>query len=188
MDLPRHPGATPRFPVAAEGDFGLRHEAMLDGSATTLRFTWEREGRMEVPLLDPGLGDPILLPWRGLDLEQNLRRLPGGPGSLETLRTVLEKLPADAPGRARLEEVVNALAEARRLLDAARTAIRQYAVAEAALTRARAAVEDRSGAEREDARRRLNRASLDAERAGAAADAAWEAWQRAAQEVLAKTG
>ncbi|MBX6747867.1 MAG: hypothetical protein IRY87_38020, partial [Acetobacteraceae bacterium] len=142
----------------------------------------------EVPLLDPGLGDPILLPWRGLDLEQNLRRLPGGPGSLETLRTVLEKLPADAPGRARLEEVVNALAEARRLLDAARTAIRQYAVAEAALTRARAAVEDRSGAEREDARRRLNRASLDAERAGAAADAAWEAWQRAAQEVLAKTG
>lgn len=188
VDLPRRPGATPRFPVAAEGDFGLRHEAMLDGSATTLRFTWEREGRMEVPLLDPGLGDPILLRWRQFDLEQSLRRLPGGPGSLEMLRTVLEKLPSDAPGRARLEDVVNALAEARRLLDAARTAIRQYAVTEAALTRARAAVEDRSGPEREDARRRLNRASLDAERAGAAADAAWEAWQRAAQEVLAKTG
>ncbi len=188
VDLPRRPGATPRFPVAAEGDFGLRHEAMLDGSATTLRFAWEREGQTEIPLLDPGLGDPILLRWRELDLEQSLRRLPGGPGSLEALRKVLEKLPADAPGRAGLEEVVNALAEARRLLEAARTAIRQYAVAEAALTRARAAVEDRTGPEREEARRRLNRASLDAERAGAAADAAWEAWQRAAQEVLARTG
>jgi hypothetical protein len=101
---------------------------------------------------------------------------------------VLERLPAEAPGRAALEAVVAGLGEARRLLDAARAAIRQYGVAEAALGRARAAAEDRSGAEREEARRRLNQASLAAERAGAAADAAWEAWQRQVAEVLGRTG
>ena len=53
---------------------------------------------------------------------------------------------------------------------------------------ARAAAEDRTGPEREEARRRLNAASLAAERAGAAADAAWEAWQRQVQAVLARTG
>jgi hypothetical protein len=188
VDLPRRNGATPRFAVAAEGDFGLRHEAVLDGTATTLRFTWEREGRQDIPLWDAGLGDPVLLRWREVDVEREQRRLPGGPGTLETLRQVLEKLPADAPGRAGLEAVVTSLAEARRLLDTARTAIRQYAAAEAVLTRARAAVEDRTGAEREEARRRLNQASLAAERAGSTADAAWEAWQRAVQEVLARTG
>ncbi|WP_264185518.1 DUF4139 domain-containing protein [Roseicella aerolata] len=187
VDLPRRPGATPLFPVAAEGDFGLRTEAMLEGGATTLRFAWTREAQREVPLFDAGLGDPVLLRWRDIDVEESLRRLPGGPGSLETLRTVLERLPAEAPGRAALAEVVAGLAEARRLLDAARGAIRTYAVAEATLGRARAAVEDRSGPAREEARRRLTEASQAAERAGAAADAAWEAWQRAVQAVLART-
>ncbi len=188
VDLPRRIGARPLFPVAAEGDFGLRAETMLEGAPVTLRFAWEREGRSEVPIIDPGLGDPVLLRWRELDVEASLRRLPGGPGSLETLRAVLERLPADAPGRPGLEAVVAGLGESRRLLDAARGAIRQYAVAEAALGRARAAAEDRSGAEREEARRRLNQASLAAERSGAAADAAWEAWQRQVAEVLGRTG
>jgi hypothetical protein len=188
LDLPRRPGATPLFTVKAEGDFGLRTDAMLDGSATTLRFAWEREGRQEVPLWDAGLGDPVLLRWRDIDVEEALRRLPGGPGSLETLQAVLERLPAGAPGRAALAGLVTSLAEARRLLDAARGAIRTYAVADAMLGRARAAVEDRTGAAKEDARKRLNEASQAAGRAGAAADAAWEAWQRAVQAVLARTG
>ncbi|MFC7540930.1 hypothetical protein ACFQU2_17705 [Siccirubricoccus deserti] len=166
----------------------MRHEAVLHGTATTLRFTWEREGRQEVPLWDAGLGDPVLLRWRDVDVEREQRRLPGGPGTLETLRTVLERLPANAPGRTGLEAVVASLAEARRLLDAALGAIRQYAAAEAVLGRARAAVEDRTGAEREEARRQLNQASIAAERAGGAADAAWEAWQRAVQAVLTRTG
>ena len=188
VDLPRRTGARPLFEVAAEGDFGLRAEAVLDGSPAVLRFAWEREGRQEVPILDPGLGDPVLLRWRELDVEASLRRLPGGMGHLEALRAVLEQLPAAAPGRPGLEAVVAGLGEARRLLDAARGAIRQYQVAEAALGRARAAAEDRSGAEREEARRRLNTASLAAERAGAAADAAWEAWQRQVVEVVGRTG
>jgi hypothetical protein len=188
VDLPRRPGAEPRFPVAAEGDFGLRHEAMLEGTATTLRFTWQREGQTEIPLFDAGLGDPVLLRWRELELEQALPRLPGGPGSLERLRGVLEKLPADAPGRPRLEAVAGGLAEARRLLDAAQVAIRQYAAADAALDRARAAAEDRTGAAREAARQRLNQASMAAESAGAAADAAWEAWRAKVREVVALTG
>ena len=188
LDLPRRPGATPQFAVLAEGDFGLRTEAMLDGRATTLRFGWEREGRQEVPLWDAGLGDPVLLRWRAIDIEEALRRLPGGPGSLESLQAVLERLPDAAPGRAALAGVVPALAEARRRLDAARGAILGHAIAEATLGRARAAAEDRTGPAREEARRRLNEASQAAERAGAAADAAWEAWQRAVQAVLARTG
>ncbi len=187
VDLPRQPGMQPRFAVASEGDFGLRHEAVLDGSATTLRFGWERQGSTELPLWDAGLGDPTLLRWREMDLEQSLRRLPGGPGTLETLRTVLERLPADAAGRDKLAALVAAMQQARQMLDTARTAIRQYATAEAALGRARAAAEDRSGPAREDARRRLNEASLATERAGTAADTAWEAWQRGVQDLLAKT-
>ena len=120
--MPRRAGAQPRFAVAAEGDFGLRHEAMLDGTPTTLRFGFEREGRWEAPLFDAGLGDPILLRWRELDLEQNLRRLPGGPGSLETLRGVLEGLPAAAPGREALAGIVGGMVEAGRLLEAAQDA------------------------------------------------------------------
>jgi hypothetical protein len=188
VDLPRRPGATPRFPVAAEGEFGLRHEAVLEGAPTTLRLAWEREGRTEIPLWDAGLGDPLLLQWRSLDMERERRRLPGGPGTLETLCGLLERLPADAAGRPRLEQLVAGLAEARRLLDGAATAIRAHAVAEAALARARAAAEDRTGPEREEARRRLNAASLAAERAGGAADAAWEAWQRQVQQVIALSG
>ncbi len=130
----------------------------------------------------------MLLRWRDIDVEASLRRLPGGPGGLEVLRTILERLPADAPGRTTLEGVVDALAGLRQLLDAARSAVRRHAAAEAALVRARAAVEDRTGPEREEARRRLNRASLEAEEAGAAADAAWEAWRRGVQELLARTG
>jgi hypothetical protein len=161
---------------------------MLEGTATTLRFTWQREGQTEIPLFDAGLGDPVLLRWRELELEQALPRLPGGPGSLERLRDVLEKLPADAPGRPRLEAVAGGLAEARRLLDAAQAAIQQYAAADAALDRARAAAEDRTGAAREAARQRLNQASMAAESAGAAADAAWEAWRAKVREVVALTG
>ncbi|GAA0581556.1 hypothetical protein GCM10009416_20080 [Craurococcus roseus] len=188
VDLPRRPGAEPRFPVAEEGDFGLRHEAALDGAAATLRFAWEREGRREMPLWDAGLGDPVLLDWRNLGGEDAMRRLPGGPGTVEGFRPVLERLPADAPGRALLENVVRGLEEARRLLDAAREPLRRAAVAQAALDRARQAAEDRTGAEREEARRRLNAASLEFERAGAAADAAWEAWRRKVAEVLALGG
>jgi hypothetical protein len=186
VDLPRRPGFTPRFDVAAEGDFGLRHETVLPGGATTLRFAWEREQRSEMPVWDAGLGDPILLRWRDLDVEASLRRLPGGPGTLENLRTVLERLPADAPGRAKLAGLVTQMAELRGLLDGARNAIRGYRTADAALTRARAAAEDRTGPEREEARRRLNAASVAAERAGAAADTAWDNWAKAAQDLLAK--
>jgi hypothetical protein len=188
VDLPRRPGATPRFAVASEGDFGLRHEAMLEGGATTLRFTWEREGRSELPLFDQGLGNPVLLRWRDVDVEQSLRRLPGGPGTLEALRTVLERLPAAAPGRATLAAVVQDMAQARQLLDAVRTAIRQYGLAEQVLARARSAAEDRTGPAREEARQRLNRASQEVERLGAAADTAWEAWQRGVQALLARAG
>lgn len=186
VDLPRRPGFTPRFPVAAEGDFGLRHEVVLEGGPQTLRFAWEQETRRDLPVWDAGLGDPVLLRWRDIDVEQSLRRLPGGPATLENLRTVLERLPAEAPGRDRLAALADRLAELRGLLDTARNAIRGYRTAEAALARARSAAEDRTGAEREEARRSLNAASVAAERAGAAADAAWDGWARAAQEMLAR--
>jgi hypothetical protein len=186
VDLPRRPGAAPRFEVASEGDFGLRHEAVLAGGEQTLRFAWERDLRTEMRVWDAGLGDPILLRWREIDVEQSLRRLPGGPGTLENLRTVLARLPAEAPGRDRLAALVEGLAALRGQLDTARSAIRAYRSADEALKRARAAVEDRSGTEREEARRRLNAASLAAERAGAAADSAWEGWAKAAQDLLAR--
>ncbi len=185
VDLPPRAGMTPRFPVASEGDFGLRTEAMLEGGVTTLRFGWERQGETELPLWDAGLGDPMLLRWREANVEQNLRRLPGGPGTLEALTTILARLPAEAPGRDRLAALVPAMQRARQLLEAARTAIRQYGTADAALVRARAAADDRSGAAKEQARQALNRASQEAERAGAAADAAWEAWQGAVQALRA---
>ena len=188
VDLPRRPGAEPRFPVAMEGDFGLRHEATLDGTATTLRFAWEREGRTEMPLWDAGLGDPMRLAWRGFNLDTGLRRLPGGPGNVEEFRAVLERLPADAPGRPLLEDTVRWLEEARRLLEKARDAIRAASLAEAALGRARDAANDRLGPEREEARRRLSAASLEAERTAAEADAWWDAWQRAVGKALAIGG
>ena len=61
-------------------------------------------------------------------------------------------------------------------------------VADTALTRARAATEDRTGAERDDARRALNRASQNAERTAAAADTAWRVWLDAVQELLTRAG
>ena len=186
VDQARRPGFAPRFDVAAEGDFGLRHETVLQGGPATLRFAWEREVRTEMPVWDAGLGDPILLRWRELDVEASLRRLPGGPGTFENLRMVLDRLPADAPGRARLAGIVERLAELRGQLDSARNAIRAYRTAEAVLTRARAAAEDRTGPEREEARRRLNAASIAAERAGNATDTAWDGWAKAAQDLLAR--
>ena len=186
LDLPRRAGFTPRFIVAAEGDFGLRHEVVLAGGAQTLRFACEQEQRRDMPVWDAGLGDPVLLRWRDMDVEQSLRRLPGGPATLENLRTVLERLPAEAPGRARLATLVENMTALRGLLDTARNAIRAYAAAKTALDRARAAAEDRTGPEREEARRRLNAASVSAERVGSAADTAWEAWGKAAQEMLAR--
>ncbi|MBW8269342.1 DUF4139 domain-containing protein [Caldovatus sp. SYSU G05006] len=188
VDLPRHEGEKPRFPVAAEGDFGLRHEAALEGAPATLRFVWERLFLRQMPLWDPGLDDPILLRWRDIDVEREARRLPGGPGTLEALQSLLARLAADAPGRDALAALVAELAEARRLLDLFRERRRAYLTAEAALERARRAAEDRTGAAREEARQALNRASLAAERAGAAADAAWEAWQGAVQRIIARGG
>jgi hypothetical protein len=185
IDLPRRPGATPRFAVEAEGDFGLRHRATLDGTSTTLRLAFEREGEQTITLWDTGLGDPLLLNWRSLDVQPSLRRLPGGPGTLETLRESLDQLPAGAPGRDALARLAGNLAQARQLLDTFTTQWRAYVTAEAALNRARSAAEDRSGAAKEAARQALNRASLEAEQAGARADAAWEAWQRSVQAVLA---
>ncbi len=183
LDLPRKPGLTPRFAVLAEGDFGLRTEALLEGPDTTLRFAWDQEMLRELPLWDAGLGDPVLLRWRDLDLDQAERQLPGGPGTLENLQVMLAGLPAEAEGRERLAQLVQALAQARQQLAAARAAIAQFAAAEAGLERARAAVEDRSGAAKEAARRALNEASQAAGRAGATADRAWEAWQRSVQVV-----
>jgi hypothetical protein len=185
VDLPRRAGFTPRFDVASEGEFGLRHEAVLTGGTTTLRFAYERETRSEVAVWDAGLGDPILLRWRDMDVEASLRRLPGGPGTLENLRTVLERLPADAPGRERLAGIVQRLADLRGWLDAARNAIRQSKIADGALLRARTAAEDRTGPEREEARRRLNTTSQAADQAAAAADTAWDAWARGVQQLLA---
>jgi len=183
VDVPRHPGMTPRFAVAAEGDFGLRHEVALDGTPTTVTLAFERETTAEIALWDAGLGDPRSIPWRGLDVEGNLRRLPGGPGTLEALRAIAARMPADAPGKAGLDAAVTGLGEARALLDVMRERLKDLAAAEAALARARQAAEDRTGTEREAARRRLNEASLLVERAGAAADAAWAAWSGRAQAL-----
>jgi len=187
IDLPRQQGARPDFAVAAEGDFGLRHEAALDGSPTTLRFGFERDMRVELPLWDPGFRPFAALDtWRGFDLEASVNRLPGGPGTLERLRQVLERLPEDAKGRAILVSVIEAMTDVRAKLDAARAAIRTYGTADAALDRARQAVEDRTGAQKEEARRRLNDASVAADRAGAAADAAWSTWRAAAEKLLTR--
>jgi hypothetical protein len=187
VDVPQRPGAQPDFAVASEGEFGLRHEVMLTGTTTTLRLGFEREMRTELRLWDQGLRPfETLGSWREVEIEALLPRLPGGPGTLERLRELLARLPADAEGRAALQSVIDAMADLRVKLDAARTAARSYAVANAALTRARQAVEDRTGPQREAARRQLNEASLAVERAGEQADAAWEAWRAAMQALLAR--
>ncbi|GGJ24690.1 hypothetical protein [Neoroseomonas lacus] len=179
VDVPARPGATPRFPVVSQGDFGLRYETTLEGGPQTLHLAFERPIRQDMPLWDSGLGEPILLRWQTFDLEQNLRRLPGGPGTMERLQEVLARTPADVPGRADLAAAVEAMGELRRLLDDARLKQRSYRSADQALERARKAAEDRTGPDLQEARRRLNSASREAEQAGAAADQAWETWQRA---------
>ena len=109
---------------------------------------------------------PLFNPVFQLSLDLS-RQLESGEMTLEDCAALVEELGA-----------------ARRLLDAALAAIRRHAIAEEALRRAREAVEDRSGPAREEARRALNAASLEVERAGAAADAAWDAWRQAVQAVL----
>lgn len=184
IDVPRRSGADPRFTIVSQGDFGLRHEAVLDGSAQTLRLPFERTLRQDTPLWDTSLGEPVLLRWQQFDIEQNLRRLPGGPGTMERLQEILARTPADVPGRADLAAVVEAMGELRRQLDEARLRARAYRSADQALQRSRQAAEDRTGPEQQEARRRLNQASREAEAAGAAADHAWEAWQRGVVALL----
>ena len=99
VDVPPMAGWTPRFAVAAEGDFGLRHEARLEGQDTTLRLSWTRLVRVETPLWDPGLGAPGVIAWRSTNVEAELRRLPGGPGTLERLSELLARTGPDVPGR-----------------------------------------------------------------------------------------
>jgi len=188
VDVPRRPGATPRFETVSEGDYGLRFEVTLEGPAQVVRLPFERAVRQEIPLWDAGLGEPILLRWQEFDIEQNLRRLPGGPGTLERLRDLLARVPEGTEGRGDLAGVVEAMEELRRLIDAARIRTRAYRTADQALQRARQAAEDRTGAELQEARRRLNAASREAEQAGAAADQAWEAWQRAVVALLQRGG
>ncbi|MFK4047296.1 hypothetical protein [Roseomonas mucosa] len=192
IDLKRRPEMEPVFEAAPVGGDSLRHETVLDGNAATLRLAFRQPGHQPIPLWDPGLGDPALLPWRGLDLNADLSRLPGGPlngpGVLERLREVLADLPEAAGGRAELAGLVEALAEQRRLLGVFQAAAREAGLADAALVRARAAAEDRSGQAREQARAQLNRASQEAERTGQAADAAWAAWQEGVQALRARTG
>jgi hypothetical protein len=184
IDLPRRPGATPRFPVASEGDFGLRHETTLDAAPKTIVLGFERDQRQDVPLWDQGLGDPILLQPAQFDLEASFRRLPGGPGSVERLQEILNRTSADVPGRDVLASTITALQELRVLLDAARLAAREARSADQALQRARQAVEDRSGGEQQAARQRLNAASREAEAKGAASSRAFESWQRAVVALL----
>lgn len=188
IDLPRREGWRPLFSVQSEGDFGLRHEAVLDGARTTIALASEREGETVIPLWTFGPRPPATLDWRGLDPETDAARLPGGPGSLERLREVLAALPADAPGRQLLVEAIAAMEKIRTRLDAWRAAARTAGIAEAALTRARQAAEDRTGPAREDARRALNAASIEAERTARAADAAWDAWRTATEALLAREG
>ena len=184
IDLPRRPGASPRFPVASEGDFGLRHETQLEAVPTTIRLGFERDQRQDLPLWDQGLGDPLLLQPAQFDLEASLRRLPGGPGSVERLQEILTRTGADVPGREVLATTITALQQIRILLDAARLAAREARSADQALARARQAVEDRTGGEQQAARQRLNAASREAEAKGAASSRAFEAWQRAVVALL----
>ena len=188
IDLPRRPGATPRFQVAAEGDFGLRHETLLEAAPKTIRLGFERDQRQDVALWDQGLGDPLLLQPAQFDLEASFRRLPGGPGSVERLQEILARTGADVPGRGALANTITSLQQIRLLLDAARLATREARSADQALTRARQAVEDRTGGEQQAARQRLNAASREAEAKGAASSRAFEAWQRAVIALLQQGG
>jgi hypothetical protein len=184
IDVPARSGADPRFTIVSQGDFGLRHEAVLDGTAQTIRLPFDRAMRQDTPLWDTALGEPMLLRWQQFDIEQNLRRLPGGPGTMERLQEILARTAPDTPGRADLAAVIEAMGELRRQLDEARLRARAYRSADQALERARRAAEDRTGPEQQEARRRLNQVSREAETAGTAADQAWEAWQRGVVALL----
>jgi hypothetical protein len=188
VDLPARPGAKPDFPVSAEGSFGLRHEAVLERVPTTMRLPFQTARQRDIPLWDTGLGDPAVISWRDVDVEQQARRLPGGPGTLETLRDLLATAPEGLEGRATLATLTEDMVTQRRLLEEFLTARRASLSADAALERARAAAEDRTGAAREQARQRLNQASEEAERRGAAADTAWEAWRQGARTLLGRAG
>jgi hypothetical protein len=188
IDLPRRPGASPRFPVAAEGDFGLRHETQLEAAPKTILLGFERDQRQDMLLWDQGLGDPLLLQPAQFDLEASLSRIPGGPGSVERLQEILARTGADVPGRAALANTITALQQIRVLLDTARITAREARSAAQALTRARQAVEDRTGGEQQAARQRLNAASREAEAKGAASSRAFEAWQRAVIALLQQGG
>ncbi|WP_245185559.1 DUF4139 domain-containing protein [Falsiroseomonas frigidaquae] len=188
VDLPARRGETPRFTPLAEGDFGLRVAAHLPGRPTTLEWEWERSQAQTIPLWDAALAEPLPPVWRELALDRDIARLPGGTDRLQALRGVLERLPAEAPGRADLAALIEDFAAARQLMDGFRSAARAHAAAEAALGRARQAVEDRSGAAREQARVALNAASVAAGRTGAEADRAWAAWREAAQRVVTRGG
>ena len=186
LDLPARPGETPRFTPIAEGEFGVRVEAVLEGTPARLDYAWERTQPLQIALWDTALAEPLPPIWRDLNLERDIARLPGGNDRLELLRNILTQLPADAPGRAALAALITDFAGARELMDAFRATARGYATAEAALARARRAFEDRTGPEKENAGAALNAASLAAERAGAVADQAWTAWRAAAQRVVAR--
>ena len=141
VDMPRIAGWTQHFAVAAEGDFGLRHEARLEGRDVTWRFPYLRPARVETPVWDPGLGSPAVLGWRGLNIDIDSRRLPGGLGTLERLSELLARVAPETPGRPALAGLVTGMAELRRLLDLATGAIRESVAAEAALARARTAAD-----------------------------------------------
>ena len=81
--LRRRASRSPRRAISACGT-----RRVLDGTPTTLRFAWEREGRSG----DPALGcrasaTRCCCAGASVDVEREPRRLPGGPGTLETLRT-----------------------------------------------------------------------------------------------------
>jgi hypothetical protein len=186
LDLPARRGETPRFTPVAEGDFGIRVEARLEGTPATFTWEWERSQMQQIPLWDASLAEPLPPIWRDLALDRDIARLPGGTDRLEALRNLLERLPAEATGRADLAALIADFTTARQAMDRFREAARSHAAAEAALARARRAVEDRTGPEREQARQALNAASLAASRSGAEADRAWTAWRNAAQSVVTR--
>lgn len=186
LDLPARRGETPRFTPVAEGDFGVRVEARLEGTPATFTWEWERSQMQQIPLWDASLAEPLPPIWRDLALDRDIARLPGGTDRLEALRNLLERLPAEATGRADLAALIADFTTARQAMDRFREAARSHAAAEAALARARRAVEDRTGPEREQARQALNAASLAASRSGAEADRAWTAWRNAAQSVVTR--
>ncbi|MBU8543384.1 MULTISPECIES: DUF4139 domain-containing protein [Roseomonadaceae] len=188
LDLPARRGETPRFTPVAEGDFGVRVEARLEGTPATFTWEWERSQMQPIPLWDASLAEPLPPVWRDLTLDRDIARLPGGTDRLQALRSLLERLPAEAAGRADLAALIADFTAAREAMDRFREAARSHAAAEAALARARRAVEDRTGPAREQARQALNAASLAASRSGAEADGAWTAWRNQAQAVVTRGG